>query len=50
MAHWKSFFLLTRLLQEAGGKTPGACIITGPYDIAVLEQLREATYATLPEG
>jgi len=48
MAHWKALFPLTRLRQEAGGKTPEACIITGPYDIAVLEQLREATYANLP--
>ncbi len=47
MAYWKSFFSLPRLRQAAGGKTPGACIISGPYDIAVLEQLREASYAHL---
>lgn len=46
--HWKSFFSLSRLRQIAGGRTPEASIISGPYDIAVLEHLREASYAHLP--
>ena len=49
IAHWKSFFSIPHLRQTAGGKTPEASIISGPYDIAVLEQFREASYARLPE-
>lgn len=52
IAHWKSFFSLARLREEArtqGSSPPEACIITGPYDIAVLEQLREEAFATLPD-
>jgi len=48
IVRWKSFFSIPRLRQAAGGKTPEACILSGPYDIAVLEQLREASYARLP--
>jgi uncharacterized protein DUF1963 len=48
IAYWKSFFSLRHLRQAAEGETPEACIISGPYDIAVLEQLREASYAHLP--
>lgn len=48
IARWKSFFSLTRLRQVAGGTTPAAGRISGPYDIAVLEQLRETSYAYLP--
>lgn len=49
--HWKSFFSLTRLREEAQTnhqRPPEACGVTGPYDIAVLEQLREDSYANLP--
>jgi hypothetical protein len=45
--YWKSFFSLSHLRQVTGGKTPEASGISGPYDIAVLEQLREASYAHL---
>jgi hypothetical protein len=48
IAHWTSIFPLERLRQAARGKTPYASMISGPYDIAVLEQLREASYAPLP--
>ena len=51
--HWKSVFSLARLRDEARGKPasmrPDACIISGPYDIAVLEQLREEAFAFLPD-
>lgn len=40
---WKHLFSVPQMLQ-AGAK-PKACIISGPYDIAVLEQLREEAYA-----
>jgi hypothetical protein len=49
IAHWKSLFVVHRLRQSAGGKTPEVDSISGPYDIAVLEQLREASYAHLLE-
>src|SRR6185312_12876038 len=49
IAHWTSFFSLERLRAEAYGQPahmqPSACIISGPYDIAVLEQLRAEAYA-----
>lgn len=48
IATWKSLFSVPRLRAEAGGKAPTANVISGPYDIAVLEQLREASYALLP--
>lgn len=48
IAYWKSFFSLRHLRNVRRGKTPEANIISGPYDIAVLEQLREASYAPLP--
>lgn len=49
--YWKSFFSLPRLRQEAivqKQRPPEAYSITGPYDIAVLEQLQEEAFATLP--
>jgi hypothetical protein len=49
--YWKGFFSLPRLRQEAIAqkqRPPDACGITGPYDIAVLEQLQEEAFATLP--
>jgi hypothetical protein len=53
IAHWKSVFSLARLRDEVRGKPasmqPTACIISGPYDIAVLEQLREEAFAFLPD-
>ncbi len=49
IAHWKSYFSVHGLRQSAEGKTPSVSMISGPYDIAVLEQLREASYAQLPE-
>jgi hypothetical protein len=52
LTHWKQVFPLARLRKEAEGKPanlqPSANIITGPYNLAVLEQLREASFATLP--
>lgn len=45
--HWKAFFSLSHLRRATGGKVPEADSISGPYDIAVLEQLREASYAHL---
>lgn len=53
IAHWESVFALSRLRNQARG-TPASMqldieSITGPYDIAVLEQLRAKTYADLPE-
>lgn len=49
--HWKNFFSLPRLRQEAIAqkrRPPEAYSVTGPYDIAVLEQLQEEAFATLP--
>jgi Domain of unknown function (DUF1963) len=51
--HWKSVFSLARLREAARqqGKRmemPGDTV-TGPYEIAVLEQLRESSYANLPD-
>jgi len=43
---WIQLFSVPRM-REAGEK-PEACIISGPYDIAVLEQLRAAAYGTEP--
>lgn len=40
--HWKTIFSVQRM-REAGEK-PDANIISGPYDIAVVEQLREAAF------
>jgi hypothetical protein len=49
IAHWKPVFALGRLREEVRGMPPSmqptAETITGPYDIAVLEQLREESYA-----
>ncbi len=50
--HWKTVFSLPRLREEArskGQRPPEACGITGPYDIAVLEQLRDEAFATRPD-
>jgi hypothetical protein len=52
IAHWKSVFSLARLRDEARvrhQRQPEACVISGPYDIAVLEQLREESYARLSD-
>lgn len=43
---WKSVFSLQRM-REAGEK-PDANIISGPYDIVVVEQLRAETFAADP--
>jgi uncharacterized protein DUF1963 len=52
IAHWSSYFSLERLREEARGQPahmqPNACIISGPYDIAVLEQLRAEAYVNEP--
>jgi len=52
IAHWTSFFSLERLRAEVHGQPasaqPEACIISGPYDIAVLEQLRAEAFASEP--
>jgi hypothetical protein len=45
--HWKSFFSLSHLSRATGEKTPEVSSISGPYDIAVLEQLRDDSYAHL---
>jgi hypothetical protein len=50
--HWEAVFSLPRLREEArkkGHRPPEACGITGPYDIAVLEQLRDEAFATRPD-
>ncbi len=53
IAHWKSVFPLDRLRAEArasGQRPPEAGdIASDPYGIAVLEQLREASYAIEPD-
>lgn len=49
ITYWKSFFSVPRLREEAGGKAPDANIISGPYNIAVLEQLRGVSYGNLSE-
>jgi hypothetical protein len=41
--HWKHLFSVPQM-RQAGAK-PEACIISGSYDIAVLEQLRAEAYA-----
>lgn len=43
--YWKTVFSVTRLQEEAHGTMPSVNIISGPYDIAVLEQLRAMSYA-----
>jgi len=47
--HWKRRCSLQRLRDASGGKSPTGGAITGPCDIAALEQLRELTYAHLPD-
>src|SRR5258706_10769357 len=46
--HWKQRFPLPRLREKAGGRLPGVPGISGPLDVAVLEQLRDASYANSP--
>jgi len=48
IAAWKSLFFVPRLRKGASGKTPGVGGISGPCEIAVLEQLREMSYADQP--
>lgn len=51
IAHWKSVFSLPRLREEAlaaGRRDPGVGgLITGPADIALLEQARDEAFAFL---
>jgi hypothetical protein len=46
--HWKQMFSVPQMRQA--GQKPAACIISGPYDIAVLEQLRGEAYAADPDS
>ena len=46
--HWKQQFPLPRLREKAGSNLPGVPGISGPLDVAVLEQLRDASYANAP--
>lgn len=46
IAHWKQVFSVARM--RAAGQKPEDFNITGPRSIAVIEQLREETFATLP--
>ncbi len=48
LSHWELVFPVSRLRKEASGKIPAVGGISGPYQIAILEQLREASYASLP--
>jgi len=53
IAHWKSVFSLPRLREEARAakrRQPGiGGLVTGPADIALLEQAREEAFAHLPD-
>ena len=49
LQHWKHMCSLQRLRDASGGKSPTGGAITGPCDIAVLEQLRDLSYAHLPD-
>jgi Domain of unknown function (DUF1963) len=44
--HWKSVFSVQRMRET--GEKPDAYIISSPYDIAVVEQLRAETFAPDP--
>src|SRR5579862_2631453 len=46
--YWKQFFSLTYLRGKVGG-IPGTGTVSGPLDIAILEQLRDASYAHQPD-
>jgi len=46
IAHWKQVFSVARMRAE--GQKPDDFNITGPRSIAVIEQLREETFASLP--
>src|SRR5579859_470027 len=46
ITHWKQVFSIARMRAE--GEKPQDFNITGPRSIAVIEQLREETFATLP--
>jgi hypothetical protein len=46
MEHWKSVFSVQRMRET--GEKPDAYIISSPYDIAVVEQLRAETFAADP--
>src|SRR5260370_11180495 len=46
IAHWKQVFSVARM--RAAGQKPDDFNITGPRSIAVIEQLREETFASLP--
>jgi hypothetical protein len=41
LQHWKHICSLQRLRDASGGKSPSGGAITGPCDIAALEQLRD---------
>src|SRR5215467_2625254 len=47
--HWKHMCSLQRLRDASEGKSPVGGAITGPCDIAALEQLRDLSYAHLPD-
>jgi hypothetical protein len=47
IAHWKQVFSVARMRAE--GQKPDDFNISGPRSIAVIEQLREETFATLPD-
>lgn len=49
LQHWKHVCSLQRLRDASGGKSPNGGAITGPCDIAALEQLRDLSYAHLPD-
>ncbi|HLG61136.1 MAG TPA: DUF1963 domain-containing protein [Ktedonosporobacter sp.] len=48
LSYWKNVCSLQRLRDASGGKIPALGGMTGPCDIAALEQLRDLTYAHLP--
>jgi hypothetical protein len=45
IAVWKSVFPLPDLQKQAKSKNLGGGVISGPCDIAILEQLRDLSYA-----
>ena len=53
LSYWKQIFSLAHLREEARGKPPSrqpaANIISSPYDIAVVEQLREEAFVAFSE-
>jgi hypothetical protein len=49
LQQWKHICSLQRLRDASGGKSPSGGAITGPCDIAALEQLRDLSYAHLPD-